>query len=447
MRTKQVNLLISFVAVTLFSFSCFCISRLTQTYNQLISCRNHVLEFRETMLHLKNKTENNRQELIKALNQMKYEITLRDNESRSLDEKTVTPSENETASNRFEALKFFFPHLRKVARVYPDVIIGKGKRDVTFALGISTVNRGAHSYLKQTLNSIMTRMTPSEEKDSVVIVSIADSNEDYLKSVVDMIMKRFRRQVKSGSLEVISVPAFLYPDRLHTQRPTVSERKSWHMKQVLDFCILMLYAQSKAMYYLQLEDDIIARKMYFTKMTDFLHNITSNNWFYIQFSVLGFIGKLFRTEDLPGFVHFFLMFYKDKPIDLLLETIFQVKMCDPAENFKECSKRQKHILLQHKPSLFQHVGIHSSLPGKEQYYKRCRRPGSAVSEPRGASPGGHALLRAQGPRAVERPAAGERSTRLGPRPPRRRTPLAHARLAAAAGRLPAGFVWGDAETE
>uniref|UniRef100_A0A287D6Q2 MGAT4 family member D n=1 Tax=Ictidomys tridecemlineatus TaxID=43179 RepID=A0A287D6Q2_ICTTR len=321
MRTKQVNLLISFVAVTLFSFSCFCISKLTHTYNQLISCRNHVLEFRETMLHLKNKTENNRQELIKALNQMKYEITLRENESRN--EKMVTPSENETASNRFEALKFFFPHLRKVARAY--------------------LNLPFPPYFQ--------------------------SNEDYLKSVVDMIMKRFRRQVKSGSLEVISVPAFLYPDRLHTQRPTVSERKSWHMKQVLDFCILMLYAQSKAMYYLQLEDDIIARKMYFTKMTDFLHNITSNDWFYIQFSVLGFIGKLFRTEDLPSFVHFFLMFYKDKPIDLLLETIFQVKMCDPAENFVKCSKRQKHILLQHKPSLFQHVGTHSSLPGKEQYYK------------------------------------------------------------------------------
>lgn len=34
MRSKQVNLLISFVAVTLFSFSCFCISKLTQTCKQ-----------------------------------------------------------------------------------------------------------------------------------------------------------------------------------------------------------------------------------------------------------------------------------------------------------------------------------------------------------------------------------------------------------------------------
>jgi len=94
----------------------------------------------------------------------------------------------------------------------------------------------------------------------------------------------------------------------------------------------MLYAQPKAMYYLQLEDDIIAKKTYFTKITDFVHNITSKNWFYIEFSILGFIGKLFKSEDLLDFVHFFLMFYKDKPIDLLLRDIFQVKMCNPGEN-------------------------------------------------------------------------------------------------------------------
>lgn len=41
----------------------------------------------------------------------------------------------------------------------------------------------------------------------------------------------------------------------------------------------------------QLEDDIIAKNMYFTKITDFIHNISSNNWFYIEFSILGFIGK------------------------------------------------------------------------------------------------------------------------------------------------------------
>ncbi|XP_040329380.1 alpha-1,3-mannosyl-glycoprotein 4-beta-N-acetylglucosaminyltransferase-like protein MGAT4D isoform X5 [Herpailurus yagouaroundi] len=334
MRTKHVNVLIALAAFVLFSFSCFCISRMTQTSNQLINCRNHILEFKEKILRLKNKTERNRQELINALSKMKYEMTQRENTSTDLVEKKMNTL-------------------------------------VSFALGISTVSRGNQSYLKQTLNSVVSRMTLSEEKDSVVIVSVADRNEDYLKSVVDMITKRFKRQLKSGSLEVISIPAFFYPNMLHVKQSTEDSGKleSWRIKQVLDFCFLMLYAQPKAMYYLQLEDDIIAKKMYFTKITDFVHNITSNNWFYIEFSILGFIGKLFKSEDLTDFVRFFLMFYKDKPIDLLLGDIFQVKMCNPGETPEKCAERNKQIRIRYKPSLFQHVGIQSSFPGREQYSK------------------------------------------------------------------------------
>ncbi|XP_047712716.1 alpha-1,3-mannosyl-glycoprotein 4-beta-N-acetylglucosaminyltransferase-like protein MGAT4D isoform X1 [Prionailurus viverrinus] len=400
MRTKHVNVLIALAAFVLFSFSCFCISRMTQTSNQLINCRNHILEFKEKILRLKNKTERNRQELINALSKMKYEMTQRENTSTDLVEKKMnTLGKDETVSNNtFEVLKFFFPHLRKVGRIYPDVIIGKEKTGVSFALGISTVSRGNQSYLKQTLNSVVSRMTLSEEKDSVVIVSVADRNEDYLKSVVDMITKRFKRQLKSGSLEVISIPAFFYPNMLHIKQSTEDSGKleSWRIKQVLDFCFLMLYAQPKAMYYLQLEDDIIAKKRYFTKITDFVHNITSNNWFYIEFSILGFIavnfapnsllpqrnevtyfvpwirtteGKLFKSEDLTDFVRFFLMFYKDKPIDLLLGDIFQVKMCNPGETPEKCAERNKQIRIRYKPSLFQHVGIQSSFSGREQYSK------------------------------------------------------------------------------
>lgn len=45
---------------------------------------------------------------------------------------------------------------------------------VSFALGITTIGRRNHTYLKQTLTSILSRMTPEEEKDSVVIISVAD---------------------------------------------------------------------------------------------------------------------------------------------------------------------------------------------------------------------------------------------------------------------------------
>ncbi|XP_011372609.1 alpha-1,3-mannosyl-glycoprotein 4-beta-N-acetylglucosaminyltransferase-like protein MGAT4D [Pteropus vampyrus] len=368
MRAKRVNLLIALVAVMLFSFSCFCISKMTQTSNQLFSCRNRILEFKENILHLKNQTKRNHQQLIKVLNRMKYDV--KKNLSVNLAEKTVsTLDENKTVSNTFEVLKFFFPHLRKAGRLYPDVIIGKEKTGVSLALGISTVRRGSHSHLKQVLTSLVSRMTLAEEKDSVVIVSVADSNEDYLTSVVDMITKKFKRQLKSGSLEVISIPAFFYPDMSHARQSTEDSQKldSWQIKQVLDFCFLMLYAQPKAMYYLQLEDDVIAKNMYFTKITDFIHNISSNNWFYIEFSILGFVGKLFKSEDLTDFVRFFLMFYKDKPIDLLLGDIFRVKKCSPEETLEKCTERNKQIRIQYKPSLFQHVGeLWSSFPITEQ---------------------------------------------------------------------------------
>lgn len=52
--------------------------------NQLINCRNHILEFKEKMLRLKNKTERNRQELIKALSKVNYEMTQRKNMSVNL---------------------------------------------------------------------------------------------------------------------------------------------------------------------------------------------------------------------------------------------------------------------------------------------------------------------------------------------------------------------------
>lgn len=52
--------------------------------NQLINCRNHILEFKEKILRLKNKTERNRQELINALSKMKYEMTQRENTSTDL---------------------------------------------------------------------------------------------------------------------------------------------------------------------------------------------------------------------------------------------------------------------------------------------------------------------------------------------------------------------------
>lgn len=48
-------------------------------------------------------------------------------------------------------------------------------------------------------------------------------------------------------------------------------------------------------------------------------------------SVLSSTGKLFRSKDLIDFVRFFLMFYETKPIDILLDDIFLLRVCSWGE--------------------------------------------------------------------------------------------------------------------
>ncbi|XP_006815695.1 alpha-1,3-mannosyl-glycoprotein 4-beta-N-acetylglucosaminyltransferase B-like, partial [Saccoglossus kowalevskii] len=143
----------------------------------------------------------------------------------------------------------------------------------------------------------------------------------------------------------------------------------WRTKQNLDFSFLMMYAQVKATFYVQLEDDIIAKPGYITTMNNFALQQKQDDWFMLEFSSLGFIGKLFKTSDLNLVIEFFLMFHRDKPIDWLLDHILWVKVCHPEKDVKHCAREKAALRIRFKPSLFQHVGMHSSLPGKVQKLK------------------------------------------------------------------------------
>lgn len=118
-----------------------------------------------------------------------------------------------------------------------------------------------------------------------------------------------------------------------------------------------------------MEDDIIAKTGYFNDMKNFAIREESKRWLFLEFSQLGFIGKMFRTHDLPMIAEFFLMFHRDKPIDWLLDHILWVKVCNPEKDAKHCNEQKALLKQRYKPSLFQHVGLHSSLPGKLQHLK------------------------------------------------------------------------------
>ncbi|XP_069510203.1 alpha-1,3-mannosyl-glycoprotein 4-beta-N-acetylglucosaminyltransferase B isoform X4 [Ambystoma mexicanum] len=238
-------------------------------------------------------------------------------------------------------------------------------------MGIPSVKREVHSYLIDTLNSLITELTKQEKEDCVIVVLIAETDGQYASLVAENLKKMFPNEMQSGLLEVISPSPHFYPDfsRLRESFGDPKERVRWRTKQNLDYCFLMMYAQSKGTYYVQLEDDIVAKPNYLSTMKNFALQQPSEEWMILEFSQLGFIGKMFKSLDLSLIVEFILMFYKDKPIDWLLDHILWVKVCNPEKDAKHCDRQKANLRIRFKPSLFQHVGTHSSLAGKIQKLK------------------------------------------------------------------------------
>ncbi|XP_060904807.1 alpha-1,3-mannosyl-glycoprotein 4-beta-N-acetylglucosaminyltransferase B-like isoform X1 [Labrus mixtus] len=266
----------------------------------------------------------------------------------------------------------YLPHLRQHPEsLVPNIKLGQGRRGVSVVMGIPTVKREKQSYLVSTLSSLLYSLTPSQKRDILIIVFVAETDSKYVSSIAEIIANNFPTEVLSGLLEVVSPSQYYYPD-FSVLKETFGDsmdRVKWRTKQNLDFSFLMLYAQDKGTYYVQLEDDIIAKGDYLRNMMTYTNEEASKEWLYLEFSQLGFIGKMFRTSDLPMISEFFLMFQRDKPIDWLLDHILWVKVCNPERDVKDCSERKASLRRRYKPSLFQHVGLHSSLSGKLQNLK------------------------------------------------------------------------------
>ncbi|XP_039599846.1 alpha-1,3-mannosyl-glycoprotein 4-beta-N-acetylglucosaminyltransferase A isoform X1 [Polypterus senegalus] len=264
---------------------------------------------------------------------------------------------------------YHLPHLlNNEGSLQPAVQTGQGRTGVSIVMGIPTVKRKVKSYLAETLHSLIDKLTPEEQKDCVIIVFVGETDLDYVHSVVRSLKKEFSTEINSGLLEVISPPTSYYPDfaALKETFGDSKERVKWRTKQNLDYCFLMMYAVNKGVYYVQLEDDIVAKPNYFLTMKNFAQQLTSEDWMILEFSQLGFIGKMFQAPDLNLIVEFIFMFYKEKPIDWLLDHILWVKVCNPERDAKHCERQKSSLRVRFRPSLFQHVGLHSSLAGKIQ---------------------------------------------------------------------------------
>ncbi|XP_061482882.1 alpha-1,3-mannosyl-glycoprotein 4-beta-N-acetylglucosaminyltransferase A isoform X4 [Rhineura floridana] len=243
---------------------------------------------------------------------------------------------------------YHLPHLLKnEGSLRPSVQVGLGRTGVSMVMGIPTVKRKVKSYLTETLHSLIDKLSPEEKLDCVMVVFIGETDLDYVNGVVASLEKEFSKEISSGLVEVIAPPASYYPDLTNLKETfgDSKERVRWRTKQNLDYCFLMMYAQKKGVYYLQLEDDIVVKQNYFSTIKNFALQLSSEDWMILEFSQLGFI---------------------EKPIDWLLDHILWVKVCNPEKDAKHCDRQKSNLRIRFRPSLFQHVGLHSSLTGKIQ---------------------------------------------------------------------------------
>ncbi|RVE53117.1 hypothetical protein evm_002214 [Chilo suppressalis] len=250
----------------------------------------------------------------------------------------------------------------KSGRLFADVVIG-----------IPSVKRDKENYLMITLSHLVNELSVQDLNSTLIVVMIGETDLEYVISTARQIESQFPKLVEIGLIEVISPSPSYYPD-FETLPVTLGDslkRVKWRTKQNLDTIYLMAYAQSKGVYYLMLEDDVIAKKNYMQEMKEFAASTTlsSPDWFFIEFCQIGGIGKFFKSTNLVHFITYVQLFYNNMPIDWLLESYLADKVCTIEKNSKSCVGNKLTVRPRYKTSLFQHIGLYSSLKGKIQKIK------------------------------------------------------------------------------
>ncbi|XP_069711362.1 calmegin isoform X2 [Phaenicophaeus curvirostris] len=341
--------------------------------NDLDTYQSQLLRLQQRLLYAEKENKKRSRDLSIALDEIKHAVARRNNLTTDHTDDMKWKALNLTRKlpTHLTNIYYYLPHLREYEdAIFPNVIFGQQRTGVSLVMGIPTVKREKQHYLMNTLHSLLYEVPEEQKKDCLIIIFVAEVDVEYVNSVAQSVKTNFPREIQSGVLEVISPPASYYPD-LSNLKKTLGDsedRVRWRSKQNLDYSFLMLYAQPKGTFYLQLEDDIIAKSDYIQSIKNFAAE-QSQDWMILEFSQLGFIGKLFRSEDLPVVVEFFLMFYKDKPVDWLIDHLLWVKVCNPEKSAMDCENEKAKLRIRAKPSLFQHMGVHSSLAGKIQNLK------------------------------------------------------------------------------
>ncbi|XP_030830987.1 alpha-1,3-mannosyl-glycoprotein 4-beta-N-acetylglucosaminyltransferase B-like [Strongylocentrotus purpuratus] len=219
-------------------------------------------------------------------------------------------------------------------------------------IGLPTVLRETDNYLSQTLDSLILNSSPEERSAAILLIFLADFEDEKRSILRDMIKDKYLPYLESGFIQVIQAPASFYPSlkNLKSNYGDSETRVRWRSKQCVDIAYTFIYGSGLSEYYLHMEDDVITVKGYITAIRTYIREKSNVKWVILEFASLGTFGQLLRAYDLDRLAQFILFFYQDQPVDWLFS------------KFKDLNAQQKKYI--RKPSIFQHKGIQSSLKGK-----------------------------------------------------------------------------------
>ncbi|KAK6754899.1 hypothetical protein RB195_013710 [Necator americanus] len=279
----------------------------------------------------------------------------------------------------------FFPDLRNVARNELEPILLTTPRSVRKKLivGIPTAER-EEDYLIVTLYSLFDNLDSYYRKDIGFLVMFASNDTELIKSKTAELHMVFSEQILDGLLEIIAVPPAWYKTDVSSIPPTLNDapnRMFWRTKQNIDFLYIMMYASQRCDYYLQLEDDVKAAPGYARVIFNYLALKNGTRWFLMDFSSMGFIGKLFSVAKLNYITYAIGLYYRFKPVDWILEDVLRSRYCRLEHGVKKCAEAISSFRINSGAPQFLHIGKVSSLKGKIlKTYENSFNKGSAEGE-------------------------------------------------------------------
>ncbi|XP_067655431.1 alpha-1,6-mannosyl-glycoprotein 4-beta-N-acetylglucosaminyltransferase-like [Haliotis asinina] len=230
------------------------------------------------------------------------------------------------------------------------------RENVFLTIGIPTIQRKGASYYDLTIKSLISNMSPEERKEVLILVFLADTDPRIKANLARDIRRNFSDTIDEGMLHVIQAPLDYYPNMTITKFTYGQPEHyiQWRAKQNFDYAFMFEYSLNISKYYMQIEDDVITVDGYIGFVKQYIAE-QQDMWTCLEFSELGFIGKLYKNTDLQKLAALLKLFYEEQPVDY---TYLYFNMLNT-----------QMVQRMRKPTLFQHQGIHSSYPGKIQPLK------------------------------------------------------------------------------